>query len=103
MPDLRALVVSVGVGVGVAAYTLLWWHWPLVLGVGAAILLGGLALTGTISVRREGSAADAAWRAAAPDLQDPPASPLPGVPVRRPTTGPEAVTPGQGHDLPSGD
>lgn len=103
MPDLRALLIAVGVGSGVAAYTLLWWHWPLAVSVGAAILLGGLALTGTISVRREGSAADAAWRAAAPDLQDPPASPPRGVPVRRPTVGNETATPGQGHDLPSGD
>jgi len=103
MPDLRALLVAIGVGGGVAGYTLLWWHWPLALGVGAAILLGGLALTGTVSVRREGSAADAAWRAAAPDLQDAPAQPLPDVPVRRPAAASEVATPGQGHELPSGD
>jgi len=103
MPDLRALLVAIGVGVGVAGYTLLWWHWPLALGVGAAILLGGLALTGTVSVRREGSAADAAWRAAAPDLQDVPAQPLPDVPVRRPAAASEVAAPGKGHELPSGD
>jgi hypothetical protein len=112
MPQVRALVIAVGVGGGVAAYTLLWWHWPLPLGIGAAILLGGLSLTGFVSVRREGAAADAAWRAAAPDLQEIPSEPLPGVPVRRPVPGhagpPESAGPvgpaaGQGHDLPSGD
>ncbi|MEW5990528.1 MAG: hypothetical protein AB1736_04165 [Chloroflexota bacterium] len=103
MPDLRAVVIAIGVGAGVGGYTIFWWHWPQALGLGAAILLGGLALTGSISVRREGSAADAAWRAAAPDLQDPPAQPLPGVPVRRPASGPKAAATGDRPDLPSGD
>lgn len=101
MPDLRALLIAAGVGVGVAAYTILWWHWPLAIGIGAAILMGGLALTGTISVRPAGAAADAAWRAAAPDLVEPPAEPA-DVPVSRPAA-PEAAPPGRGHDLPSGD
>ena len=110
MPDLRALVIAAGVGGGVAAYTILWWHWPLAIGIGAAILLGGLALTGTISVRPAGTSADAAWRAAAPDLQEAPAEPSPDVPVSRPAPGPETAAPGpdggaagRGHDLPSCD
>lgn len=74
MPDLRALLVALGVGGGIAAYLLLWWHWPLALGAGAGLLLGGLALTGT-SRSMAASEADAAWRAAAPDLQDAPAGP----------------------------
>jgi hypothetical protein len=119
VPDPRALLIAIGVGGGVAGYTLLWWHWPLAIGVGAGILLGGLALTGTISVRPEGSSADAAWRAAAPDLQEPPAGPLPGVPISHPGPGapadpgptvpgvprgvPPGVQPTRVHDLPSGD
>jgi len=101
----------------VAGYTILWWHWPLAIGIGAAVLLGGLALTGTISVRPAGTSADAAWRAAAPDLQEIPAEPSADVPVSRPAPGPEGAapgpegaapgpdraTPGRGHDLPSGD
>lgn len=98
MPDLRALLVAVGVGSGFAAYTLLWWHWPLAIGAGAGILLGALALTGTISVGQNGADADVAWRTAAPDLMDPPAEPTPGVTNRQvPQTTPRE------RDLPSGD
>jgi hypothetical protein len=96
MPDLRALLVAVGVGAGLAAFTLLWWHWPLAIGIGAGILLGGLTLTGTISVGQDAAAADAAWRAAAPDLQDPPAEPLSDAVVGN------TETP-RGRDIPSGD
>ncbi len=110
MPDIRALLIAAGVAGGVAGYTILWWHWPLAIGLGAAILLGGLALTGTISVRPAGTSADAAWRAAAPDLQEIPAQPSADVPVSRPAPGaegaapgPDRATPGRGHDLPSGD
>lgn len=96
MPDLRAVLVAIGVGAGVAAYTLIGWHWPLAVGAGAGILLGGLALTSTISVGRTGGAADAAWREAAPDLQDPPAEPSADVPVRA------SIEPWN-RDVPSGD
>jgi hypothetical protein len=103
VPDLRSLLIAIGVGAGVAGYTILWWHWPVAIGVGAAILLGGLALTGTVSVRAEGSTADAAWRAAAPDLQEAPAVPSADVPVARAAEDPDATPTARGHDLPSGD
>lgn len=102
MPDLRALLVGLGVGVGIAAYTLLWWHWPLAIGAGAGILLGALALTGSISIGHNGADADAAWRAAAPDLAEPRAEPSPAEPSPG-ALGGLAVAGSRGRDLPSGD
>jgi hypothetical protein len=97
VPDVRAVIVSLGVGLAVAAFTLLWWHWPFAFGGAAGILLGGLALTGTISIRPDdASTEDAAWRVAAPDLQDSPAEPAEAA------VGPESAA-ARAHDLPSGD
>ncbi|TAL07456.1 MAG: hypothetical protein EPO00_09325 [Chloroflexota bacterium] len=75
MPDLRAIIVALGVGIGLAAYTVLWWHWPLALGGGVGIVMGGLTLVGSVSFGPNTADADAAWRAAAPEFTDPPASP----------------------------
>jgi hypothetical protein len=101
MPDLRALLIAIGVGAGIAVVTLLWWHWPLALSIGGGILLGGLTLTGTISIGHDAPAADAAWRAAAPDLQDRPAEPLAAEPITDVSVG-LAEAP-RGRDIPSGD
>ena len=76
MPDVRAIIVALGVGIGLAAYTILLWHWPLALGGGVGIVLGGLTLVGSVSIGAKPTDADAAWRAAAPEFIDPPASPL---------------------------
>lgn len=90
MPDLRALLIAIGVGLGISAFLIGWWQWPLAVGGGAGIVLGGLALIGTMSVGRDPSEADAAFRKAAPDLVDSPASPTPGVPNRPPGPAPAA-------------
>jgi hypothetical protein len=96
VPDLRAIVVSLGVGAGVAGYFMIWWHWPLIVGGGVGILLGGLALVGTMAAAHDPADDDAAWRAAAPEFTDPRAGPSPGTSSR--TRGPD-----RGHDRPSGD
>ena len=108
MPDLRALLLAIGVGIGVAILTIVVWRVPLPIGGGAAILLGGLALTSAISIRTDGAAADAAWREAAPDLVDGPAGPAAGVqPAARAAIGEAgaAESPGvlRSRDVPSGD
>lgn len=89
MPDLRAIVIALGVGAGITAYTTLWWHWPLALGGGAGIILAGLALVGSLSFGIDPAKADAAWRAAAPELEDPPAIPLPIEPASREAAQPD--------------
>ncbi|MBI2777620.1 MAG: hypothetical protein HYX57_10225 [Chloroflexi bacterium] len=81
MPGLRGWLIALGVGLGVGAFLVLWWRWPLAIGGGAAILLAGLALVGTTSVGSDGADADAAWRAAAPEFT--PVASEPGVPVHR--------------------
>ncbi|MEO8207993.1 MAG: hypothetical protein ABI598_03070 [Chloroflexota bacterium] len=95
MPDLRAILISAGVGFGITGYLTLFWHWPLALGGGIGIILGGLALVGSLSIGPDPTEADAAWRAAAPDLIDPPAEPLPGSPAASAGqgTGPSAPEP----------
>ena len=100
MPDPRALLLSLGVAFGVAFLTIVVWHVPVPIGAGAGILLGGLALTGAVSVRVDGAEADAAWREAAPDLVDRPAGPAAGIVPERPRSSRHG--PGR-HDLPSGD
>ena len=70
MPDRRAITVSLMVGLGIAGFTVLWWHWAPAIGGGLGVLLGGLTLIGTAAVGGSQAAADAAWREAAPDLQE---------------------------------
>lgn len=92
MLDLRAIIVALLVGIGLAAYTVLWWHWPLALGSGVGIVLGGLTLVGSVSIGPNTAEADAAWRAVAPEFTDRRASPhddagpVPPVEDDRPAT-----------------
>jgi hypothetical protein len=76
VPDLRPFAVALFVGLAIAAFTLMWWHWPAAIGIGLGFVLGGLTLVGTISVGGDDAAADAAWRAAAPDLLEPRVGPV---------------------------
>ncbi|MBF8290422.1 MAG: hypothetical protein HW391_1390 [Chloroflexi bacterium] len=101
MPNLRSILVALAVGAVVAGYTLLWWHWSVAYAAGAGLLLGALALTGTISFGPNIAAADAAWREAASDLLDPPAQPMPDVDAG-PGEPRRAEAPG-GRIIPSGD
>ncbi|MBI2763589.1 MAG: hypothetical protein HYX54_07560 [Chloroflexi bacterium] len=75
MPDVRATIVALGVGLGAGSILTLLWHWPLALGGGIGIVLGGLALVGSVSFGPDQADASAAWRAAAPEFVDPPAGP----------------------------
>ena len=96
MPDLRAILIALAVGGGVGGYLTLWWHWQLAIGWGLGLVLGGLTLIGTMSVAKDPTIADKAWRAAAPEFVDPPAEPEPGVPVTK-------ASATRSRDLPSGD
>lgn len=79
MPSIRGLLISIGVGAVVAAYTILWWRWSVPAGLGVAVLLAGLTLMTSAAFGRDPAAADAAWREAAPDLLEPRPTPLEGI------------------------
>ncbi|TAK02132.1 MAG: hypothetical protein EPO36_03160 [Chloroflexota bacterium] len=104
MPDPRAILIAAGVGLGVAGYTVLWWHWPVPFGAGAGLLLAGLALTSFAGGGTDESEADAAWRAAAPDLAEEPAGPPPDDdPAGGVRVSAAGAEPGRSRDIPSGD
>lgn len=75
MPDFRGLLISIGVGAVVAAYTIAWWRWSVPAGLAVALLLAGLTLMTSAAFGRDPAAADAAWREASPDLVE--ARPMP--------------------------
>ncbi len=68
---MRGLLVAAFVGAVILGYTVFWWHWPLILGGGAAAILGGLTWLGTLARGNDRARDDAAWRAANPDLEEP--------------------------------
>ena len=70
MPDIRALVISLVASAAIAAYTILWWHWSVALGLGLAILIGSSALVTSVSLGADPADADEAWLQAASDLAD---------------------------------
>lgn len=78
MPDLRGLLISIGIGAALAAYTILWWRWSVPAGLGVGVLLGGLALMTSVSFGHDPAEADAAWGEAAADLEEPRPGPRPG-------------------------
>lgn len=98
MPDIRALAIAIGAALAISGYTILWWHWSVAIGLGVGILIGASALVTSVSLGADPVEADAAFRAAAPDLVDDPASatprpedpsarplgPVPGSPSHRP-------------------
>lgn len=86
MPDIRALAVAIGAALAISGYTILWWHWSVAIGLGVGILIGASALVTSVSLGADPSEADAAFRAAAPDLVDDPvdANPLREDPSARP-------------------
>jgi hypothetical protein len=70
MPTVRALALAVIVGLGVGLYFALWFRWPAFLSIAIGATLGVVFLLFASSLGPDPQEADAAWRAAAPDLAE---------------------------------
>ena len=88
---LRTLVIAASTSLGLVVYLSLWFHWPLTLSLAVAALLGMLVLATSASLGEDPAAADAAWRAAAPDLLDQPGPALAPSPSAVDVEGDEAA------------
>jgi hypothetical protein len=83
MPGARTLLVAIGVGLAAAIYVELWIRWPLFLAVALGAVMAILLLMVASSLGEDPADADAAWRAAAPELvraeskPEPPETPKP--------------------------
>ena len=68
MPGIRAVALAVASGTLVALYFALWFRWPTFLAVAIGATLAIVMLLFAASLADDPARADAAWRAAAPDL-----------------------------------
>ena len=77
MPSLRAILAALAVGIVVGVYLQRLVGWPTFLAVAVGAVMGVLILVVAASFGEDDAAADAAWRAAAPDIagRDPRQSP----------------------------
>jgi predicted MFS family arabinose efflux permease len=68
MPAVRTVLVALVAGFALGAYLQAWAGWPTFLAVAIGALMVVLVLLIAASLGDDDAAADAAWRAAAPDL-----------------------------------
>ena len=70
MASRRALALAIIAGLAVATYFALWFRWPAFLAIGIGATLAVVMLLFASSLGPDPEEADAAWRAAAPDLAE---------------------------------
>lgn len=68
MPSLRAILAALALGIVVGVYLQRWIGWPTFLAVAVGAVMGVLILVVAASFGDDDATADAAWRAAAPDI-----------------------------------
>jgi len=88
--SLRTLAIAAISSLGLVLYLVLWFRWPITLSLAAGALMATVVVMTSASLGADPAEADAAWRAAAPDLVERP----PGFGGIEPAQGDDPV--GQG-------
>jgi hypothetical protein len=68
MPGGRTILAALAVGLAVGAYLQAWVGWPTFLAVAVGAVMAVLILLVASALGQDDAAADAAWRAATPDI-----------------------------------
>lgn len=68
MPGARTILIALTVGIAVGAYLQAWVRWPTFVAVAIGAVMIVFILLVASAIGHDDAAADAAWRAAAPDL-----------------------------------
>ena len=79
--SLRTIAIAAISSLGLVLYLVLWFRWPITLSLGAGALMATVVVMTSASLGADPAEADAAWRAAAPDLQDEAPPPVAAGPV----------------------
>jgi hypothetical protein len=92
LSSLKTLAIAAISSSGLVLYVVLWFHWPITLSLGVGALMAMVVVMTSASLGADPADADAAWRAAAPDLGDGPATaPQRGADGPRPVSAGDAV------------
>jgi hypothetical protein len=83
--SLRTLAIAAISSFGLVLYLVLWFRWPITLSLGAGALMAMVVVMTSASLGADPAKADAAWRAAAPDLQDVAQAPTAAAPTAEAT------------------
>lgn len=70
LTSLRTLAIAAISSFGLVLYLVLWFRWPITLSLGVGALMAMVVVMTSSSLGADPAKADAAWRAAALDLQD---------------------------------
>jgi hypothetical protein len=71
MPSsLRTVAIAAISSLGLVLYLVLWFRWPVTLSLAAGALMATVVVMTSASLGADPAEADAAWRAAAPDLAE---------------------------------
>ena len=71
LASLRTFAIAAISSLGLVSYLVVWFHWPITLSLALGALMATVVVMTSASLGSDAEDADAAWRAAAPDLVEP--------------------------------